>query len=100
MGVMDDYVEEAYDDEAGAGDGGSDDDDDGRLGGGGLLGRKGAAGVGALFRKEKCGARGAMKALPLTGASGRRATALAKQGFNYALPGDSDEEEEDVVGQR
>ena len=99
LGVMDDYVEEAYDEAEGDKDGAGD-ESGGEEGGGrrGLLsGRRGIAAVGALFQKGGGGSGGmsnAMKALPLTGMSGRRAQALAKQGFSYQL-GDSDEEDGD-----
>ena len=94
LGVMEDYVEEAFDEEdAEGGDrgGGSDGEDGGRRG---LMRGKGG-GIGALFGGgSKRGSGGGLRALPLEGASGRRALTLAKQGFSYVL----DEEEEEEGG--
>ena len=102
LGVMDDYVEEAYDEEDGDRDGGDESGGEGGEEGGGRrglmsgAGRRGIAAVGALFQRGRGsgGGSNAMKALPLTGISGRRAQALAKQGFSYQL-GDSDEDGDD-----
>ena len=102
LGVMDDYVEEAFDEEdveGGSGGGGSDGEDGGRRG---LMRGKGG-GIGALFGgggKKAGGSGGGLRALPLEGASGRRALTLAKQGFSYVLDDEEEEEGRGPAGRR
>ncbi|GAX77920.1 hypothetical protein CEUSTIGMA_g5362.t1 [Chlamydomonas eustigma] len=97
-GSFEDYVDEVFEDPGGASDQ-SDQEGEGLLGG---SSRGAKVGIGALFGlkgNKGGGADGRFKALPVSGASGRRALALAEQGYSYQL-GDSEEEEEGPVQAR